>query len=245
MSNEVQEYTGKDYTQVSPPPKPEPKKEEDPFLFGGLDLAKRVDSSAFSMLNLKGDTLHEYKAKIWDHVNYAKVSLDVHEFHKKWPMSQIGFDRSGVGDAAIELFDTVTIPMVPVLTTNTRKIDMINSVETLMQTGQLKLSKKSPLKEQYENQQRKIDPQTGNIKYPHGSTPNDLFLALCYCVYVALPYMISADIPMIIKRGSDQLNHYKDYNVDDYLAKALGYPSASGFGDVTIHQSTAQRLFRK
>jgi len=246
VSNEIEERTGKDYALTSPLPKSEPPPPEEPLRFGGLDLAKRVHTSALEILKItKEDNLVEEGYKIWPHVKFGQVSKDVHIINAKMPMTHIGFDRSGVGDAAIEVFDTVTLPMTPILTTNTRKIDMFNSIETLMETGQLKLSKKSPLKEQYENQQRKIDPQTGSVKYPHGSTPNDSLMALGYAVYVALPFMVNVDVPMIIKRGSDQLNHYTEYNVDDYLSKLLGYESAGGFGDVSIHRSTAQRLFRK
>lgn len=238
--------SGKDYTLLSKAPKSELNPPDPPVLFGGLDLAKRVDSSAMEILHLKKDSLTEYKAKIWDHVNYGKVSMDVHDYHVKYPMTQIGFDRNGVGDAAIELFDTVTLPMVPILSTNNRIIDMFNSIETLVQTGQLKLSRKSPIKEQWENQPRRIDPGTGKVSYPHGSVDNDLLRALCFSVYVALPFMLSVDIPMVIKRGSDQLNHYEQYSPDEYLAKALGYANYNQFdADLSIHRSTAQRLFRK
>jgi len=237
--------SGKDYTLLSKAPPVEPKPPEEPTLFGGLDFAKRVDRSAMEILHLKKDSLIEYKAKIWPHVKYGNVSLDVHDYHLKYAMMQIGFDRNGVGDAAIELFDTVTLPMVPILSTNTRIIDMFNSIETLVQTGQLKLSRKSPIKEQWENQPRRIDPRTGSISYPHGSVDNDLLRALCFAVYVALPFMLSVDVPMVIKRGADQLNHYENYSPDEYLAKALGYESYSQFGDVNIHRSIAQRLFRK
>lgn len=245
MSQEPETRSGKDYTLLSKAEPVEKKEPEAPTLFGGLDFAKRVDRSALEMLNLKKDSLSEYRAKIWDHVNYAQVSLDVHDYHAKHPMMQIGFDRNGVGDAAIELFDTITLPMVPILSTNTRIIDMFNSIETLVQTGQLKLSRKSPIREQWENQPRRIDPRTGNVSYPHGSVDNDLLRALCFGVYVALPFMVSVDVPMVIKRGTDQLNHYENYSPDQYLAAALGYENYSQFGNVSIHKNVAQRLFRK
>ncbi len=243
--SEPEVRSGKDYTLLSKSPPVEKKEPEAPTLFGGLDFAKRIDRSAMEILHLKKDSLIEYRAKIWDHVNYSQVSLDVHEYHNTHPMMQIGFDRNGVGDAAIELFDTVTLPMVPILSTNTRIIDMFNSIETLIQTGQLKLSRKSPIKEQWENQPRKIDARTGHVSYPHGSVDNDLLRALCFTVYVALPFMVAVDIPMVIKRGTDQLNHYENYSPDEYLAKVLGYENYSKFSDVSIHRNVAQRLFRK
>lgn len=243
--SEAEVRSGKDYTLLSKAPPVEKKEPEVPTLFGGLDFAKRIDRSAMEMLNLKDDSLIEYRAKIWPHVKYSEVSLNVHEYHNTHPMMQIGFDRNGVGDAAIELFDTVTLPMVPILSTTTRIIDMFNSIETLIQTGQLKLSRKSPIKEQWENQPRKIDARTGHVSYPHGSVDNDLLRALCFAVYVALPFMISVDIPMVIKRGTDQLNHYENYSPDEYLAKVLGYANNSFDSNLSIHRSTAQRLFRK
>jgi len=75
-------------------------------------------------------------------VSYATVAKDTHDIYKKYPMYEIGFDHSGVGQGAIELFDNITLPMIPIETTNRFKVDMFNSAQILLETGQLKLAKK-------------------------------------------------------------------------------------------------------
>lgn len=218
---EPTKFDGKYFKQLNNLPPPDPSKKIDDLLFGGMDFAKRVHSSALEILQNKGDKLEEVAYKVWEHTQYKQISIDTHRYYKTYPMTQIGFDRSGVGDAAIELFDTVTLPMIPIITTNKQKVDMVNSIQILLDAGQLKLAPNSPVKAQLEGQEQKINKQTNTVSYPHGSVPNDSLLALGYAVYVAIPFLISADIPMIIRKGSDNLNYMK-YDVDAALDKLMG-----------------------
>jgi len=225
----------------------EPKKPiEDPrnlpMRFGGLDLAKRTDHSALEVLIIKNDILIEEAFNIWDHVNYGKVAKDLHTIYKHKPMNIIGFDRTGVGDAAIELFDIITLPMEPIIMTNNRKIECVNAVQTMFQTGQLKISSKSPVREQIEMQQVKKS-TAGNLIYEHPSgTHDDLFWGLAYAVYVAVPYIAGKDHIPIIKRGSDHLVQSNASNFDNYLDKILGSDSG-GLSDYDINRSNRKRIF--
>ena len=173
-----------------------------PLYFGGMDFAKRVHTSALEIFQLEDSTklndsiLIERGFKIWDHVNYKQISLDTHKIYQKFTMYQIGFDRSGVGDAAIELFDTTALPMTPILTTNKFKVDMVNSIETLRQSGRIKFGKDSPVPNQLDGQLEHKDPRTGTLSYPHGSVPNDSLMATGYAVNVAIPFMVHADDPI-------------------------------------------------
>ena len=156
-------------------------------------------------------------------------------------MNIIGFDRTGVGDAAIELFDTITLPMEPIIMTNNRKIECVNAVQTMFQTGQLKISSKSPVREQLETQQVKKS-AAGNLIYEHPSrTHDDLFWGLAYAVFVAVPYIASGDHPPIIKRGSDALIHQNHDNTDELLDKMLG--GSNSLSDYDLNRRTRSRMF--
>lgn len=204
--------------------------EESIIRFGGLDLAKRTDHSALEILKMKGDVLIEEGFLQWGHVNYGQVAKDLHKIHGSKFMNTIGFDRTGVGDAAIELFDTITLPMEPIVMTNNRKIECVNAVQTMFQTGQLKISSKSPVREQLEMQQVKKS-AAGNLIYEHPSgTHDDLFWALAYAVYVSIPFIANGGRIPIIKRGSDQLvERNADFEFNDVLDNMLG-SSSGGLG---------------
>lgn len=193
------------------------KPKEEPLYFGGMDLAKVVHSSAIDILELKDDILYERAWNIWPHVNYMQVSKDTHTIFKKYPCFEIGFDHSGVGQAAIELFDTITLPMVPIETTNKFKVDAFNSAQILLDSGKLKLAKNSPVIEQYEGQQMIINPKTGSIQYPHGSVPNDLLMAQLYAISRAIPYMVNSDLPLIITSDTNMSSKNLNYKLDELM----------------------------
>ena len=210
--------------------------------FGGLDLAKRTDHSALEILKMKDDILIEEGFMQWGHVNYGQVARDLHQIHKKKPMNIIGFDRTGVGDAAIELFDTITLPMEPVIMTNNRKIECVNAVQTMFQTGQLKIGSTSPVREQIEMQQVKKS-LAGNLVYEHPSgTHDDIFWGLAYAVYVAVPFIAGGDHPPIIRRGADSLVKSNSDNIDQMLDRMLGGPHGS-LADYDLNRMSRKRMF--
>lgn len=226
MNEPYQQFSGKTGQKVYPTPKYLEGKS--PLYFGGMDFAKRVHTSTLEIFELNDDTklndsiLIERGHKIWDHVNYRQISLDTHKIYKKFSMYQIGFDRSGVGDAAIELFDTITLPMIPILTTNKFKIDMVNSIETLRQSGRIKFGKNSPVPTQLDGQLEHKNPSTGTISYPHGSIPNDSLMATGYAVHVAIPFMVHADDPIIYRQGSDNLHYSPKEDIQIMMDSLLG-----------------------
>jgi len=154
--------------------------------FGGLDLGKRVDASAFVCLELKERKLEQVGQHTWNHVNYAVVSDDIVEIQKKEKCRKIGFDRTGVGDAVAELFSP-RIPLVPIDTTNMTKNHIINMIRALFQKDKLRITRNGDLFNQILEQQQDVTP-AGNITYKHpSSSHDDLFWALGYACYVALP----------------------------------------------------------
>ena len=230
------------YGKSTEPVKPDPKKHIDTTMrFGGLDLAKRTDHSALEILKIKDDILIEEGYLLWGHVNYGQVARDMHKIHSQKQMNIIGFDRTGVGDAAIELFDVITLPMEPIIMTNNRKIECVNAVQTMFQTGQLKISSKSPVREQLEMQQVKKS-SAGNLIYEHPSgTHDDLFWALAYAVYVAVPYIAAGVHTPIIKRGSDQLIQQNHNNTDELLERMLG--GSDSLSEFDLNRKKRNRMF--
>lgn len=157
---------------------------------------------------------------VWPHVKYGQVAKDLYKIQKAKSMTIIGFDRTGVGDAAIELFDVVALPFQEILMTNNRKIELVNALQTMFQTGQLQIKSKSPVREQLEAQQVKKS-DAGNLIYQHPSgTHDDLFWGLAYAAYVAVPFVVGGNYPPIFKRGSDGL--IENNNIDRDMQKLLG-----------------------
>lgn len=226
------------------PREPDPRQNET-MRFGGLDLAKRTDHSALEILKIKDDKLIEEAFMLWDHVNYGTVAKDLHKFYKAKPMNIIGFDRTGVGDAAIELFDVITLPMEPIIMTNNRKIECVNAVQTMFQTGQLQISSKSPVREQIEMQQVKKS-DAGNLIYQHPSgTHDDLFWGLAYAVYVAVPYIAAGGHTPIIHRGSDQLvQHNTDQTFENFMDNMLG-TTGGGMSEYDLNRVNKARLYQQ
>ena len=222
--------------------KSDPKKQIDRTMrFGGLDLAKRTDHSALEILKIKGDILIEEGYLLWGHVNYGQVAKDMHKIHKKKSMNIIGFDRTGVGDAAIELFDTITLPMEAIIMTNNRKIECVNAVQTMFQTGQLKIGSKSPVREQLEMQQVKKS-TAGNLIYEHPSgTHDDLFWALAYAVYVAVPFIAGGAHPQVIRYGADRLVKQNHDNTDELLDRLLG--GNDSLSEYDLNRKNRNRMF--
>lgn len=195
-----------------------------PIRIGGMDLAKRVDHSAFIILKLDDGILKQEAHYIWPHVKYGKVAGDVLKFQNKLPMEKIGFDRNSVGDFAVELFDKTALPMEGIKTTMQSKLDMINVLKILFHQGLLKIDKDSELVTQI-SEQEQIITDAGNTTYKHiPGRHDDLFWALCYACYVALEYVVNMVDPII--RYTPTPN--AEQTVDDVISSVMG-------GEATHH----------
>lgn len=193
-----------------------------PIRFGGLDLAKRIDHSA--LIILKFDTenwrLKQEGFLKWPHVSYGKVAEDTLQINLKMPMELLGFDRTGVGDAAAELFDKSMLPLVPIVTSNPMKLDIIHIVRTLFDKKMLLVDRENEVRGQIEEQEEKIT-QAGNTTYVHSGEHDDLFWGLGYACYVAVPYLVNM-APPLVKRGSDQMIHMEGRDVDIEIDSLMG-----------------------
>jgi len=201
------------------------QRKQAPIRIGGMDLAKRVDHSAFIILKLEDGILKQEAHYIWPHVKYGQVAGDVLKFQNQLPMEKIGFDRNSVGDFAVELFDKTALPMEGIVTTMKSKLDMINVLKILFHQGLLKIDKHSELVTQI-SEQEQIITDAGNTTFKHiPGRHDDLFWALCYACYVALEYVVNMIDPIIRYTPSDKVEN----TMDDLISSVIG-EDATSFG---------------
>ena len=187
-----------------------------PVYFGGLDLAKRVDLSAFVMLEFVDGVLTQKGQKAWEHINYKKVASDILVIQRKYRMTKICVDRTGVGDAVIEMF-TNEIPFEEVVTSLPTKIEIMNLIHSLFHSEKL-IIKDQTLYEQVLEQEQHIS-DAGNILYRHPlKKHDDLFWALGYACYACKGYF--AGTPSYIMSRADRNMDSSD--VDDDIRKTFG-----------------------
>jgi len=136
------------------------------------------------------------------------------------PMELLGFDRTGVGDAAAELFDKSMLPLVPIVTSNPTKLDIIHIIRTLFDKGMLLVDSKGELRAQIEEQEEQVT-AAGNMRYSHSGAHDDRFWALGYACYVALPYLVNT-VPPLVKRGSDELLHMEPRDINMEIDQMMG-----------------------
>ena len=175
--------------------------------FGGLDLAKRVDSSVLEILTLRDGVLHHTGHKIWDRVNYKTQAEDMMEIQKIERMNRIGVDRTGVGDAVLELFPHwLQKTMKQIVMTQPRKLEIIDTVHSLFNQSKLLLHpdySEELTTQIYEQERNKSE--AGNIIYKHPSGGHDdQFWALGFACYVAAPYVIGAPRPVLAVAKPDR-----------------------------------------
>src|SRR5712692_6296282 len=106
-------------------------------IFGGLDLAQRIDHSALIGLELENNELHQVVENIWPHIDYSIVFEGIENHNKKIHYNRIGYDRNGVGDGLRHLMKPINI-FQPIITSNNVKIQIINLVNGLFQDDRLR-----------------------------------------------------------------------------------------------------------
>jgi len=178
-------------------------------LWGGLDLARRLDHSALIILELDNGVLHQVGEKIWGHVDYSVVFNDIENAQNKHKMNRIGYDRNGVGDGLEHLMKPKHV-FYPIITTNQSKVQMINLLNGLIQKEILRLQRGTELEKEMSEQELDIT-DAGNIQYRHPSGKHDdLFWALCYACYTVSPYLTG----FIKPKMSVARNDFRD-NLDE------------------------------
>jgi hypothetical protein len=126
-------------------------------------------------------------------------------------MNIIGVDRTGVGDAVMELFS-------PYLQ---KTIEIIDLIAGLFHTDRLRLNPNhsQELVKEILEQERRMS-EAGNILYRHPQgTHDDEFWSLGYAVYVAAPYVNGFTRPTVRAAKSDRNT---TFDIDKEMKK-MGY----------------------
>ena len=156
----------------------------------GLDLATRVDHSAFFMLRWNGQKLQEAGTAVWPHVEYPVIATDVRAINAKFPHHKIAYDETGNIAVGTLFGQDLEAVMEPIHMTNPIKLDCIRVVRFLSQLGILELEPNSPVIREIEEQQKVIS-DAGFERYEHPSgVHDDLFWGLALGCYVAVEYII-------------------------------------------------------
>lgn len=186
------------------------------IIIGGIDFAKRVDSSAFWGGKIEDGVFKEIAYMRWPHVSYGHIANDVEKIQDRFTMELLGYDRSGVGDAVVELFSK-EIPIEPVVSTQQTKLECIRIIRFLFDNNKLIVSDKSGIKREMLEQEQIIS-DAGNELYKHPpGKHDDLFWACAYACYVSVPYIVGIP-PVAIEVTPDE---YYEQDIDSIIENSM------------------------
>ncbi len=178
----------------------------DELYLSGLDLASRVDHSAFFMLRWNGQKLIEHGNAIWPHVDYPIIAQDVRDINERIPQHRIAYDETGniaVGSLFGQDLEAI---MEPIHMTNPMKIDAVNVVKFLSQLGMLELEPDGIVIGEIEEQQ-KVFSEAGAQRYEHPSgVHDDLFWGLALACYTAVETIIGV-APAAIETAAEAVEY--------------------------------------
>ena len=170
----------------------------------GLDLATRVDHSAYFMLRWNGQKLQEHGTAVWPHVEYPIIAADVRAINAKFPQHKIAYDETGNISVGTLFGQDLEAVMEPIHMTNPIKLDCIRVVRFLSQQGILELEPNSPVIREIEEQQKVIS-EAGFERYEHPSgVHDDLFWGLSLACYAAVEFIIGLP-PAGIETATDDV----------------------------------------
>jgi len=154
--------------------------------FGGLDVAMRVDSTAFIGLKLENKILEEMGLRTWHKINYNQIQNDILKIQRAEKFKSICFDRLGSGEVVTTW--SRELPLREVISSAPKKIDLIGLVKSLFHSGKLIIHTEELYKEILAQITYKSD--AGNLLYRHPSGHHDdRFWALAYACEAARPYL--------------------------------------------------------
>jgi hypothetical protein len=141
-----------------------PKSIKRDVMIGGLDIALRVDSTAFFSCILRPDNvLEQHALKQWPHVDPGQILNDLKTINDKFHYAVIGFDRLGTGE--IIQMAHKSIPFNEVVSSMPMKYDIIGLINERFSQKKLIIHDSELFKECTE--QEKIISEAGNVLYRH------------------------------------------------------------------------------
>lgn len=158
-------------------------------LFGGLDVAIRVDNTSFCSLELREDgVLEQYGLLFFPHIHPKKIGETLAEVNKEDPHIGIGFDRLGTGEL-VNLFPPSIVKLMhPIISSVPGKQDMIGLLRSLLDAKKIVIHDDDLVKEILE--QEKYISDAGNALYRHPSGfHDDRFWSLAYAAQEATSFL--------------------------------------------------------
>jgi len=174
------------------------------MLFGGLDLAERIDHTGFWVNRWDGQHLTQHAVGEWKGTRYPDIAKKVRiANHKLGGIHKIGFDETGNIAVGYLFSQDLEGIMEPIHLSNPLKIDCVRVVKFLSELGILQLEPNDPVIREIEEQQKVISP-SGTQRYEHPSgSHDDRFWGLALSCYVAVEYIIGIPPAAIVSAGED------------------------------------------
>lgn len=161
------------------------------LLFGGLDLAERIDHTALWVNRWDGKYLDQHAVGEWAGVHYPVIAQKVKIANDKLGgIHKIAYDETGNIAVGYLFSQDLEGIMEPIHLSNPLKIDCVRIVKFLSELGMLRLEPGDPVIREIEEQQKVISP-SGNQRYEHPSgSHDDRFWGLALSCYVAVDYIV-------------------------------------------------------
>lgn len=160
------------------------------LLFGGLDVALRIDNTAFTSLELDPKTgiLEQYGIFVFPHIHPEKIDSGLTKINEKDRHIRIGYDRLGTGEM-IKIFNPkIRGLMYEIISSMPGKQDIIGLLKTLWDNDKLIIHDDRLYTEIME--QEKVVSDAGNILYRHPQGfHDDRFWSLGYAAKAAVDYL--------------------------------------------------------
>lgn len=168
--------------------------------YGGLDLARYRDHSAFILLKIIEGSVQraELQAlKLWPHVQYSVIEQDLLEYMNQYGMMELAVD--GTNEISFsERLKALGLPVNSLRFSAALKHEMVSDVLLFLGQGKVLLPRMrgkgaEELLAQIREQERTIS-QAGTIRYEHPQgRHDDLFWAFAMAVHVARPQLLGID----------------------------------------------------
>lgn len=185
------------------------------MLFGGLDLAERIDHTAFWVNKWDGQHLDQHAVGEWKGTKYPDIAKKVRiANHKLGGIHKIAFDETGNIAVGYLFSQDLEGIMEPIHLSNPLKIDCVRVVKFLSELGILRLKPGDSVVNEIEEQQKVIS-LSGAQRYEHPSgAHDDRFWGLALSCYVAVDYIIGIPPAAIVSAGEAE---HQGQDVDDII----------------------------
>lgn len=192
------------------------------MLFGGLDLAERIDHTSFWVNRWDGQHLDQHAVGEWQGTRYPDIAKKVRiANHKLGGIQKIAYDETGNIAVGYLFSQDLEGIMEPIHLSNPLKIDCVRVVKFLSELGILRIKPGDPVIREIEEQQKVISP-SGTQRYEHPSgAHDDRFWGLALSCYIAVEYIIGIPPAAIVSAGgAEDMGEDPDDIVEQIMLKA-------------------------